>query len=344
MNDSQNLSLDFSFPGYEDIELSTKLLIRSAQRRKIKVEVLDRQANFLRLEQEHKVEYVKQASKTRLDSYLSFVCMEDKHISKLLLTQAGLKVPQGLCFASLAEGLEKYHQLAQLGTLVIKPATTNYGTAIHTVDTKNNLEGYSDYYIKALQQSFIHSERVIAEEFVPGNEYRFLVMGGQCQAICRRIPANVCGDGKLSIAELIEKKNQDPRRGLNHTTPLEKIQLAETEMANLEAASLSPQSIPPAGKKIFLRSNSNVSTGGDSLDCTDEIDPYYKDLAIKAAKVVEACMCGVDIIIPTPTHSKNRDYAILELNFNPTIYIHEYPFSGIPRPVSDKILDLLGFH
>ena len=333
---------------YEGLEMSTKLLIRSAQRRNIQVKVLDRQANFICLKQkdkqgQEKIEYVKQATKTRLDSYLSFVCMEDKQISKLLLRQAGLRVPQGLCLSSLDEGLQKYDELKQLGRLVIKPATTNYGTAIHILDSPVS---QADYH-KALKNSFSYSERVIAEAFVAGKEYRFLIMGDECVAVCHRLPANVCADGSSTIAELIEKKNQDPRRGLGHTTPLEKLQLGPTETAHLQAINLSPHSVVEADQIVFLRANSNISTGGDSIDCTKELSAHYKETALRATKAVGACCCGVDIIIPeTKSGQKNsnkQDYVVLELNFNPTIYIHECPFLGEGQAVSDKVLDLLGF-
>ena len=335
---------DFSFPGYDDMELSTKLIIRSAQRRKIKVEVLDREANFLRLSQNNKVEYVMQATKTSLDSYMSFLCMEDKNISKLLLEQNGLRIPQGFCFSYLEEALEKGQRLLARD-LVVKPSTSNYGLGITILKAHCTLKEYKE----ALALAFSHAPRVIVEEFIRGEEYRFLILKDQCSAVCRRIPANIVGDGSKTVRELVEEKNQDPRRGsqeaMSHKTPMEKIQFGPIEETYLAKEGLDWKSVPQKGKQIFLRFNSNVSTGGEAIDCTDEMPSFYKDLALKAAKSVGACLCGVDFIIPELGNSApfSEDYAILELNFNPTIYIHEYPAQGQARNVSSEILDLLGF-
>ena len=40
-------------------------------------------------------------------------------------------------------------------------------------------------------------------------------------AVLLRIPANVKGDGKHTIEELVMQKNRDPLRGRDHRTPLE---------------------------------------------------------------------------------------------------------------------------
>lgn len=331
---------DFSFPGYEDLELSTKLVIRSAERRGINVEILDRQANFLSLSQNNKVEYVMQASKTSLDSYMAFLCMEDKNISKLLLEKNGLRVPQGYCFADIKEALNKRKELPEI-KLVVKPSTSNYGLGITTIDSHASLEEYR----QALDLAFSYADRVIVEEFISGSEYRFLLMQDACIAVCRRVPANVIGDGLRNIRVLVEEKNKDPRRGLEHTTPMEKIQFGPIEKNYLTKQALDWESIPQKNEQLFLRPNSNVSTGGEAIDCTDKIPDFYKQLALKAAQSLGACICGVDFIIsdidtlpPSP-----EQYAILELNFNPTLYIHEYPYQGQARAVSDKLLDLLGF-
>lgn len=349
---------DFLLPGYEDMELSTQLIIRSAKRRQIKVEILDRRANFLRLIQKNRVEYIIQATKTSLDSYMAFLYMEDKNISKLLLRQNGLSVPRSYCFSDLKEALdkEKRQQLSKLALpLVVKPSTSNYGLGITTLSSYADLEEYK----QALDLAFSYADRVIVEEFILGNEYRFLIIQDECLAVCRRIPANVIGDGLRSIRDLVKEKNKDPRRGIgeledaqnssaSHCTPMEKIQFSSLEKNHLAKQGLDWESIPEKNKQIFLRPNSNVSTGGEAIDCTDEIPKFYKQAALKAAQSLGAHICGVDMIIPdkqafSPNTESAEKYAILELNFNPTIYIHEYPYQGQARSVSDKVLDALGF-
>ncbi len=328
---------DYLFPGDEDLELSTNILIRKAKKRGLRVEILDRKENFICLSKGQKIEYIKQASKTSLDTYISFCIMEDKNITKIILEKNNFYVPKGFCYDKIEFALKDYEKILSLNKkFIVKPTTTNYGIGISTLPP---LFPISDYK-KALEISFSLSQQTIIEEFIHGKEYRFFIVGEECVAVCERIPANVIGDGKSTIEELVVKKNKDPRRGVGHISPLEKIQLTATELNVLKYQNLNLQSIPKINEKIFLRENSNVSTGGEPIDLTNEMPKYFKDICIQASKTVGAKLCGVDLIVP---NLNAKDYSLLELNFNPTIYIHEFPYEGQSRPVADKILDTLGF-
>ena len=41
--------------------------------------------------------------------------------------------------------------------------------------------------------------------------------------------------------------------------------------------------------------------------------------------------------------NEESDYAIIELNFNPAIHIHSYPYKGKERNIAEKVLKVLGF-
>jgi len=158
------------------------------------------------------------------------------------------------------------------------------------------------------------------------------------------VPANVVGDGISTTKELISKKNTDPRRGEGHITPLEKIQMSEIELSVISENGLDFESIPKQDEVVYLRKNSNISTGGDSIDVTDTVHSDFKDIAKKSAKAANAVICGIDII--SSSIEKKPDpatYAVLEINFNPVLYIHEFPYLGKQRHVGRKILELLGF-
>ncbi|MCB1156147.1 MAG: bifunctional glutamate--cysteine ligase GshA/glutathione synthetase GshB [Leptospiraceae bacterium] len=330
---------EYILEAYADLEISTQIVIREALARKIRVEILDRKENFIRLSKDRKTEYVKEASKTSLDSYISFLIMENKSVSKLVLAEGGISVPSGKSYDTISNALEDY-SLYQSKKVAIKPVTTNFGTGVFIKEENSNFENFK-YYVET---AFSYSSSIIIEDFIRGEEYRFLVLGEECVAVCKRVPANVKGDGKSNIIELIDKKNQDPRRGKGHVTPLEKIQLGEVEMENLISLGYCASSIPEDGETIFLRKNSNISTGGDSIDFTDEMHPSYKEIAIKASRLVSAKICGVDIIIENIDEKASPlNHGILEVNFNPVLYIHEYPYIGKSRGIGKKILDLLGF-
>ncbi|EMF83942.1 phosphoribosylamine--glycine ligase-like protein [Leptospira weilii serovar Topaz str. LT2116] len=327
----------FTLEGFEDLEISTQIVIRDALNRGLEVEVLDRKNHFLRLKNSNGfVQYVKEASKTALDSYMSFLVMENKTISKIVMHESGLLVPEGDSFGD-SESAFVFWKKNSDRKIVVKPVTTNFGIGITILAPYASEEDAK----KAIKIAFNHSESVIVEEFAEGNEYRFLVIGTETVAVCNRVPANVTGDGIHTIEGLVALKNEDKRRGVGHVTPLEKIQLGDTELDVLQQSGFTKDSIPSKDQKVFLRKNSNISTGGDSIDVTDWAHPFYKELAVKAAQLVGAKICGVDIILKDL--EKQKDYRILELNFNPVLYIHNYPYEGKNRDVGNKILDLLGF-
>ena len=107
---------------------------------------------------------------------------------------------------------------------------------------------------------------------------------------------------------------------------------------------MAPKNIPQAGQTIFLRHNSNISTGGDSLDFTDKVHPEYKKMAQKATQAIGASICGLDIILSHPEKAPtSKNHAIIELNYNPVLYFHDFPYEGKNRQVEKYVLDVLGF-
>jgi glutamate--cysteine ligase/glutathione synthase len=325
--------------GYEGLELSTQMMIKEALMRNIDVEVLDWNDNFIRLKKGDKTEYVKQATRTSADSYISPLIMENKEVTKIILKEEGISVPDGVTIKSMEEGKIEVLKFREKD-IVIKPKTTNFGQGVVVLKhpyTEIDLEN-------ALEQAFKLDSSVLMEEFIYGKEYRFLVIGEEIAAILHRIPANVTGDGKHTIAELVNEKNKDSRRGKGYVTPLEKLTLGSTEKEYLCLTGKSFDSVPQNGETVYLRENSNISTGGDSIDFTDDIIEEYKDIAVKAAKTVGAKICGADIIISDIKEKpKKGNHSIIELNFNPALHIHDFPYKGKNRQVEKKVLDLLGF-
>ncbi|MFW7394673.1 bifunctional glutamate--cysteine ligase/glutathione synthetase, partial [Vagococcus fluvialis] len=95
---------------------------------------------------------------------------------------------------------------------------------------------------------------------------------------------------------------------------------------------------------VYLRENSNVSTGGDSIDVTDDMDESYKKIAEEAVEALGAKICGIDLIIPDKTikgNKKDTSYGIIEGNFNPAMHMHIYPFAGTGRRLTMNVLELL---
>ena len=325
----------FKLHGYEDLELSTQILIKEAIKRGIKVELTDRQDNFICLTKDDNVQYIKQATKTSIDNYVTVLIMENKTVTKKVLRKSNIKVPEGMEFKSFEEAKENASRYVSQ-SVVIKPKSTNFGLGISIFKDGATEEEL----IKAFEIAFKHDNTVLLEEFIPGKEYRFLVIDDKVVGILHRVPANVVGDGVNSIRKLVELKNQDPLRGKGYKTPLEKIKLDDNAALFLSNQNKDFNYIPLEGETVYLRENSNISTGGDSIDYTDLIPNKFKDIAVKCAKAVNAKICGVDIMLEDYSN-ENSNYGIIELNFNPAIHIHCFPYKGTERNIGVEVLKLL---
>lgn len=335
----QSQQKNYNFAGLEDMELSTQLLLREAVKRGVLFDILDRKENFVRLKQQGNIQYVKQATKTSLDNYASILAMENKHVTKKILDEAGIRIPHGFEYTE-AEKAKADFAIFKGKPVVVKPNQTNFGIGITIL--KENID--EAVFGRALDIAFSNDTTVLIEEFIEGKEFRIFVIGNEVVGILHRVPANVVGDGKLSIRELVQLKNQHPLRGKGYRTPLEKIQLGEAEAMFLSTQQKDFDYIPSLGERVFLRENSNISTGGDSIDMTDDIPDSYKKLAVKAALALDVKITGLDMIIKDYTQEANPgNYAIIELNFNPAIHIHCHPYQGKNRKLNEKLMDVLGY-
>ena len=102
--------------------------------------------------------------------------------------------------------------------------------------------------------------------------------------------------------------------------------------------------VPSEGEQVFLRKNSNVSTGGDFFDFTDRVLEDYKKIAVDAAGCVGARICGVDMLIEDiGVKPDKNNHAVIELNFNPALCLHCCPDGKSSGIVVGAVLDLLGF-
>lgn len=326
----------YALKGYENMELSTQMILFDAIQMGLHVEILDEEDQFLKLWHGDHVEYIKNGNMTSKDNYVIPLAMANKVVTKKILDQAGFPVPAGAEFSNKEDALRYYGQVAS-SAIVVKPKSTNFGLGISIFQEPASLADYE----KALDIAFAEDSHVLVEEFVAGTEYRFFILEGKCEAVLLRVAANVVGDGQSTIRELVDQKNQDPLRGRDHRSPLEIINLGDIELLMLEQQGYTPDTVLPEGVQAFLRGNSNISTGGDSIDMTDQMDESYKQLAAAMATVMGAWACGVDLIIPDRTKPASKDEpncTCIELNFNPAMYLHTYTYAGPGQSITPKIL------
>jgi glutamate--cysteine ligase len=222
--------------------------------------------------------------------------------------------------------------------IVIKPKSTNFGIGISVFENGADYESLLDAVAYALKYDPV----VMIEDYVKGLEFRFLVIGNEVVAVLHRRPANVVGDGKKSIAQLVSLKNQHPYRGDGKSTPLKLIELDQQVIAFLTSQDKSVDYIPKEGQRVYLRGNSNISTGGDSIDFSDLIKESFKQVALDAAKAVNATFCGVDMIIED-YENEDSQFSIIEMNYNPMISMQAFPFEGKNRRLGYNILKAIRF-
>ncbi|KNZ42182.1 bifunctional glutamate--cysteine ligase GshA/glutathione synthetase GshB [Acetobacterium bakii] len=322
--------------GFKNFEMSTQILIKEAITRGVKVTVMDPVDNIIALEKNGHKEYVKQATKTSADTYITALLMENKVVSKMILKENGVPVPEGEEFFSMEQARHKLHKY--IGKKVVtKPKSTNFGLGISIFDKGGSIEEL----LEGARIAFQHDTAILVETFVPGLEYRFLTMGEEVVAVLHRRPANVVGDGSSNIEDLIKSKNQHQYRGDGLTSPLKKIELDDQSLMFLKQQGFTSKSVPESGTMIFLRGNSNISTGGDSIDFTEKMHSHFSEIALCAARAFKAKFCGVDIIIEDYKNPESP-YGIIELNFNPMIVMHAFPFEGKERRLGYDILKTLG--
>lgn len=330
---------NYNFIGLEDMELSTQLLLREAVKRGVAFDILDWQENFIKLSRDGNIQYVKQATKTSLDNYASILAMENKHVTKKILDEAGVRIPKGVEYTD-AEQARGDFSIFEGKAIVIKPNQTNFGLGITILKESRDRTVFN----RAVDIAFEHDKTILIEDFIEGKEFRIFVIGNEVVGILHRVPANVIGDGKLNIRELVQLKNQDPLRGKGYRTPLEKIQTGEAESMFLASQQKDFDYVPAVDETVFLRENSNISTGGDSIDFTDDIPDSYKQIAVKAAQALNVQITGLDMIIKNYKEEATPDnYAIIELNFNPAIHIHCHPYQGKNRKLNARLMDALGY-
>ncbi|UVW27024.1 cyanophycin synthetase [Massilia sp. H6] len=272
-----------------------------------------------------------QATTTGETSFIAVKIASDKQLTKSLLAEAGVPVPEGSTVTSLEQA---QRVAARMGAPVtLKPLDGNQGKGV-TVDVRDP-EGVARAFEFARQ----FGRRIIVERFVEGRDYRVLVANGAVAAASCRRPAHVVGDGIASIRALVERENRNPARGAGHANILTRIALDEHAADMLRRQGLDADSVLPFGVPAELRGNANLSTGGTAEDVTDLLPESTRLLCVRAAAKIGLDVAGIDIVchdIALPLDAQRG--AVIEVNAAPGIRMHQYPSSGSARDAGAAIV------
>ena len=258
----------------------------------------------------------------------------NKELTKKMLEDAAIPVPSGDLVVD-EEGLQRV--IKKIGyPLVLKPLDGNHGkgASINVKDYESALVG--------LEHAQKYSRKVIVEKYITGYDFRVLVINHRMVAAARRVPAHVMGDGELNIQQLIDKENEDPRRGYGHENVLTEIEVDKDTNELLAKLNYTLETVPQKGEIVYLKSTANLSTGGTSIDVTDMIHPENIQMAERISRIIGLDVCGIDIMAENLTQPlKESGGAILEVNAAPGFRMHLAPSEGLPRNVAAPVVDML---
>jgi cyanophycin synthetase len=311
---------------------STAVIVEEARRRGIPVRRLD-DRSLVQLGQGRNLHRI-QATTCDHTSIIAVEIAQNKDQTKRMLHGIGLSVPTG----AVAENLQ--HALAiarEIGfPVLLKPLAGNQGRGISPSLPDE----------EALRQSWERLSQtyreLLVERFVGGRDFRVLVVNGKVVAVAERVPAHVRGDGRHSVGELIAVANRDPRRGAGHYNVLTEIPVDDTTLEFLSRTGASLETVPPEGELVPLRPTANLSTGGTSIDRTDEIHPDNVTACEMAANIIGLDIAGLDVLTPDiAVPFQENGAVIIEVNAAPGIRMHTHPVEGKPRNVGGAILDML---
>ncbi|RZI83309.1 MAG: cyanophycin synthetase, partial [Rubrivivax sp.] len=271
-----------------------------------------------------------QAAEVDLTSAVAESIAQDKDLTKKLLLAAGVPVPLGRPVQSADEAWAVAEEIGL--PVVVKPQDGNQGKGV-TVNIVSR--GHLDIAFKAAAE---YGE-VMVEKYLPGDDFRLLVVGDRLVAAARRDPPQVLGDGVHTVRQLVDIVNLDPKRGEGHATSLTKIRFDDIAIARLDVQGLKPDSVPEKGRRVILRNNANLSTGGTATDVTDDVHPEVAARAVAAAQMVGLHICGVDVVCESVLKPLEEQHGgIVEVNAAPGLRMHLSPSYGKGRQVGEAMV------
>lgn len=259
---------------------------------------------------------------------------QDKELTRKLLQVVGVPVPTGRPVENAEDAWEAALEIGP--PVVVKPQYGNHGRGVTT-----NL--YSrDEVMRAYENARQEEATIMVEKYIEGADYRLLVIGDRMVAAARRDPAQVIGDGKSTIRQLVDEVNRDPRRSDGHSTVMSHIRMDDVSLQVLEQQGFQWDSIPTSGQIVLIRRNANLSSGGSATDVTARVHPDVAARAVEAARIVGLDIAGIDVVakdISVPLELQNA--GVVEVNAGPGLRMHLQPSEGQGQPVGEAVIDLL---
>jgi D-alanine-D-alanine ligase-like ATP-grasp enzyme len=268
---------------------------------------------------------------------------KDKDYANFFMEQMGYPIVPGSktffrddwaqAIGSKNQSIENAYAYAQkIGfPVIVKPNSGSQGSGVALVYTK------SDFY-RAMRLIFKKEKVALVQQPVKGRDYRIVVLDTKVISAYERIPLSVVGDETKTILALLKKKQKEFVASSRDT----QLKIDDPRIiAKLRQKKLSLKSVPQKGERVFLLDNANLSTGGDSVDVTQKIHPFFRKLAIKLTRDMGLRLCGVDLMIATDITQKPTEYWVLEINAAPGLDHYAQTGKAQQKIVEDMYLEVL---
>lgn len=251
-----------------------------------------------------------------------------KDVASRLFRDLKISAPENAVFTG-SDSARAWAWASPFSQSVVKPHNGRQGENVHA-----GLQTEDEFH-RAFRRVAATSSQVLVEEFYTGVEHRCLVVEGTLVAATRRRPASVLGDGRTSISDLVAAKNRD--RGPIHKD----LVLDAVAREYLQRHGYRPDSVPEPQRRIYLRSTSNLHTGGDAVDATEEIQDEERELVERASRALPGLrIVGFDVLLPRGENDVHAP-SVLEINASPMVSMHHFPWSGQPRDAARHVVDSL---
>ncbi|MEX0591988.1 MAG: N-acetylglutaminylglutamine synthetase [Nitriliruptoraceae bacterium] len=305
--------------GLDDLNPYARIIADEALRRGIAVNLVDAESGLMRLTHGGRTVNTRE-SLSELTTGVAVARCDDKRLTRRLLADAGLSVPEGRVADGSDDDLEF---LIRVGEVVVKPARGEQGQGITVGVTE------PDELRAAIELARGFCPDVLLEQHHRGVDLRILVIDHDVVAAALRKPASVVGSGRHTIGDLIEATS---RRRAAATGGESIIPVDDHTIATVTNAGFSLDDVLPEGQELKVRGTANLHTGGTIHDVTEALHPTLASTAVRASHVLDIPVVGMDFIVADPAEP---EHVIIEANERPGLANHE------PQPTAERFVDLL---
>lgn len=304
----------------------------SAWRRGLTVTFIKNINNYRITSTERSLFFTNSAMVGGKNGLLKYDICKDKFKTKHFLQESNIPTPDGRLFdqaTSISQVISYAEQLEY-------PVVLKINNGSRGIDVFPNLNNHSEI-TRALESIRKNKSdfKILVENYIEGDDYKVYVIGDQAVAAYTRTPAKIIGDGKHSVKELIDKRNN--LRSQNPHLKVSLLVIDEEVLDQLDKINLTLHTIVPKEKVVYLRASENVSVAGDLDDITSQLPEHLNKLAVNAIQAIPHLKNGsVDI-----RYSKDQcpEGSVLEINSMAQIAGHLFPSSGSPQDVASKMID-----